>query len=215
MEISEGNGPLALWPRDTDDRFKRGQCHAHVGRVDGDALLARAENGVNSVEAVDRRAAGARLALITGRRRVVEVVAASPLHGVSTVGGHVAELCRCAGEDRAGQHRVPVLDLFVVRGVRVRHERAEPESAVWQLLNAAQRYTCDVDEPAGPGHVLLHQVDEVRATGNEYRRLVSRDFFYRRGHIGDSCVCERVHRLTLPSPSKVRIACWMAATMFE
>ena len=100
VELGEGDGALAARPGDADDRLQRGQRDAHVRRVDGDALLARAQDRVHAVEAVDRGAAGARFALVAGRGRVVEVVTARPLHQVAARRRHVAELRRGARQDR-------------------------------------------------------------------------------------------------------------------
>ena len=45
--------------------------------------------------------------------------------------------------------------------------RAEPQPAVRGRLNVGQRQPRDVDQPARPLDVLLHQVDQVRAAGDE------------------------------------------------
>src|SRR5262245_47715060 len=110
-----------------------------------DALIAGAENGVNAIETVDRGAAGAWFAFVTRRGRVVEVVTTRSLQQIPAVGGHIAELRGCAGQDRSRKKRVPVFHLFVVRGVGVRHERAEAKSAVGKRLDPVQRQTRDVD----------------------------------------------------------------------
>ena len=56
VEIGERNGPLALWSGHAHDGVERRKRHAHVRRVDGNALFARPENRVDAVEAVDGRA---------------------------------------------------------------------------------------------------------------------------------------------------------------
>ena len=49
-----------------DDGIERNQRDREVGRMGGDAVLARAEHGVPAVLAADRGAAGARRALVAG-----------------------------------------------------------------------------------------------------------------------------------------------------
>ena len=76
--------------------------------------LARAEDRVHAVEAADRRAARARLAFVAGRRDVVEVGAARALQEVAADRRHVAQLLRGAGQQRARQHRIALLDQRVI-----------------------------------------------------------------------------------------------------
>ena len=88
---------------------------------------------------LDRRAAGARLALVARRGRVVEVGAARPLQQVAAGGGHVAQLRRRAGEDRAGEQRIARLDLRVIGEIAVRHQGADAQAAVCGLLDPVER----------------------------------------------------------------------------
>ena len=76
-------------------------------------------------------------AFVARRGGVVEVVAPRPLHGVAAVGGHVAELGGRAGQDRPREKGIAALHLWVVRGIRVRHERAESQPAVGQFARSA------------------------------------------------------------------------------
>ena len=66
-----------------------------------DAGLAGAEDRVHAVEALDGRAAAAGLALVAGRRGVIEVGAARALQQVAAGRRHVAQLLRGAGQDGA------------------------------------------------------------------------------------------------------------------
>ena len=62
-----------------DVRFQHRQRDAHVRGMHRDAGIAGAEDRVHAVEPADRRAAGARLALVARRRDVVEIGAARAL----------------------------------------------------------------------------------------------------------------------------------------
>ena len=100
--------------RDMNLCVERGQRNAHVGRMRRDAGVAGAKDRMTAVDAADRRAAAARLALVAGRRRVIEIGAARPLQQIAAGGGHVAQLLRGAGEDGAGEQRIALLDQRVV-----------------------------------------------------------------------------------------------------
>ena len=199
MELCERDRPVAPFPGHTDHGFERRERHAHVRRVRGDALVARPENRVHAVEAVDGRTPGARLTLVAGRGGVVEVIAARALQEVAAVGGHVAELRRCARQDRPGEERIPPFHLLVVRRVRVGHERAEAQAAPVELLDPIQRKARDVDEATRPRDVFLHQVDEIGPAGNEHRCMIRGDLAHGRCDVGGSRVREVVHRVTLLS----------------
>src|SRR6185312_17346946 len=70
LEVGKGDAALAAGAGDQHARLERGERHAHVRRVCGDAMLARPQDGVHAVDAVDRRAAAARRALVAWRRRI-------------------------------------------------------------------------------------------------------------------------------------------------
>ena len=71
------------------------------------------------VRAADRGAAAAGLALVAGRRDVLEVDAAGALQRVAAGGGHVAQLAGGAGEQGLGEHRVALADPAVGRELAV------------------------------------------------------------------------------------------------
>ena len=206
MEIRKRDGALARRPRHMDLGVERGQRDAHVGRMRRDAGLARAEDRVHAVEAVDRRAAAARLAFVAGRRGVVEVIAARPLQEVAAGRRHVAQLLRSAREDRAREQRIALLDQRMIGEVGIRHERADAHAAVRGLLDLVQRQPRDVDQPRGAFDILLHQVDQVGAAGDEFRRRIGGDLPHRVGDVVGARVLEIDHDCP--------IACWIAATMF-
>ena len=101
--------------------------------------LAPAEDRIHAVEAVESAAAGARLALVAGGRRVVEIEATRPLQQVAAGRGHVAELRRGAGEDGARQQRIARPDPLVIGEVAVRHERPDAQAASLGFFDFGER----------------------------------------------------------------------------
>ena len=98
VKVRERDDALAARTRHMDLRLQHGQRHAHVRRMHRDAGVARAEDRVHAVEAVDGRAAAARLAFVAGRRGVVEVGTARALQEIAADRRHVAQLLRGAGQ---------------------------------------------------------------------------------------------------------------------
>ncbi|MNO72895.1 hypothetical protein D3C76_638510 [compost metagenome] len=72
--------------------FERRQCNAHVRGMGGDAGIAGAENGMDTVQACTRWASAARFALVAGCAGVVEVIATGTLQQVAAGAGHVPQL---------------------------------------------------------------------------------------------------------------------------
>ena len=161
-----------------NDSLESRERHAHVGWMHGDAGLAPADDRIHAVKSVDRAAAGTRLALIAGGVRVVEIEAAGPLQEIAAGRGHVAELRRRAGKNRARQHRIALRDAFVISEVAVGDQRADAQPPCFGILNLRQRETSNVDQPRGARHILLHQIDEIGATGYEFSRRVPGDLLY-------------------------------------
>ena len=79
--------------------------------------------------------AAARLTFIAGRCRIVEVITARSLQKIATGRRHVAQLRRCAGQDRARQHGIPLRDQRMIGGVGIRHQSANPQSPARRLLD--------------------------------------------------------------------------------
>ena len=147
VEIAERNHALAGGTGDAHLGIERGERHAHVGRMRGDAVFAGAEDGVNAVDAADRRAARAGLALVAGRHGVIEIGAARTLHQIAAGRSHVAQLLRGAGQYRACDQRVTLLDQRVIGEVGVRHQRADAQAAVGGRFDGLERQPRDVDQP--------------------------------------------------------------------
>src|SRR5690606_5076043 len=87
----------AVGAENLDLRVERRQRNGHVGRKGRDAVLARAEDRVDAVDAADRGTTGPRLALVAGRRDVVEVRTAGTLQEVAAHRRLVAQLSGRAG----------------------------------------------------------------------------------------------------------------------
>src|SRR5690349_19908770 len=138
-------------------------------------MLARAEDRLRAIDAGDRRASGAGFALVAGRRRIAKVRATRPLQHVPADGCHVAQLARCSEEQRLTHDRISLAQARVPRHVAHASERAESEAAARQLGDGGERRIAsaevvDVDEVRRSFDIELHEIDEIRPTGNESRR---------------------------------------------
>src|SRR6516165_10776758 len=178
----------------------------------GDAGLAPAQDRIHAVEAVHRAAASARLALIAGHRGVVEIKAAGPLEQIASGRSHVAELSRGPSKNGARQQRIARLDALVVSEVAIRHERADAQTAGFSPLNLRKRQSGDVDQPSRTCHILLDQIDEIGAPGDESRIRVSADLFDGIADVARLDVIEINH--CVDSGAAPRMTSSMAATMF-
>ena len=181
-----------------DLRLQHRQRDAHVRGVSGDAMLARPEDRVHAVDAVDRRTAATRLALIARCDRVVEVQAARALQEIAPGRGHVAQLLRGPGEDRAGEQRIARLDLRVIGEIAIGHQRADPQATVPGLLDLVERQMRDVDQLRGARDILLDEVDQIGAAGDEFRGRVRCDLAHGVGDVARARIAEVVHRPASP-----------------
>ena len=209
MELGECDRALAGRAGHMHLRLQHRQRHAHVRGMRGDAGIAGPEDRVHPVEAVDRRAAAAWLALVARRRHVIEVVAARSLQQIAAGRCHVAQLLRGAGQDRARQDRIALLDQRVIGEVGVRHEGTDAQAPCRSLLDRLERQPGDIDEPRRPLDVPFHQVDQIGAAGDEFRARVGRDLAHGIGNVLGARVLEIDHGL----PPLASIACRIAATM--
>ena len=90
MEVGELDHPRTATSLYMHPRRKRRQGHAHVRWMGGHALFTGAEDRMDTVQTVARRAAAAGLALVARHRGVVEVIATGALQQVAAGTGHVA-----------------------------------------------------------------------------------------------------------------------------
>ena len=90
-----------------DPGIERGQRHAHVGGMRGNAERRRAEDGVHAIESLGRVAALTRISFVAARPLVIIKIGTSrALQDVAAHRCHVAYLRRCAGQDRTRQDRI-------------------------------------------------------------------------------------------------------------
>ena len=157
-----------------------------------------AQDRVHPVDAVDCRAAAAWLAFVARGRRVIEIKTARALQPIASRGGHIAQLRRSAGKDCACQQGIARLDLRVVGEIAVGNERADAQAAVCGLLDRLERQMGDVDQPRGARDILLDEIDQVRAAGDEPSSGVGRDLAHRIGDVARAAVIEIVHRFASP-----------------
>ena len=131
-----------------------------------DAMIARAENRVAGIEAIDRGATGARGALVAGRVEHPEIGAADALEQVAADRGHVAQLRRGALDQAFGDQRLQALHVGIGGDIRHAGERADDEIGALDP-DAAERQRVDVDEPLRPLHLLAHEIDQRGAAGDD------------------------------------------------
>src|ERR1700735_4638576 len=104
----------------------------------GNAMLAGAQNGMNSVHSLNGGATAARVSLIAGAVNVIEVITACSLHDVAADRRHVAQLRRSARQEGPGKNRVLLAYQLVVGDICVRCQRSYQKPTAWQLLDCAQ-----------------------------------------------------------------------------
>ena len=124
MEVREWNGDCAVGSLHMNRGLQRREGDAHVGRVRGDAVIARAEDREHAIVASDRRTTAAGLAFIARHRRIAEVNAPRSLQQVAGRRRHVANLGGRARQNGLRQHRIVALDCWIVRERRIANHGA-------------------------------------------------------------------------------------------
>ncbi len=107
VKLADGDAasPAAGFERN-DGRIQRAHRNRHVGRMRGDAMIARAEDRMIAGEAAQGRASRARLALVARRCRVVEIIAARALEQIAARGRLIPELRRGSRKQRPRQYGI-------------------------------------------------------------------------------------------------------------
>src|SRR5712671_2373535 len=106
----------------------------------GNALLACTEYGVDAVEPIACSASRSRIALITRwKRRIIEIVAARPLHEVAADARHIAQLRRSSCEKGLGKHWITLPDKGVICRIAVTHHGAYAYAPFGQLEHFRER----------------------------------------------------------------------------
>jgi len=136
----------------------------------GDAVVAHTEHGVHPIEAFERRATRSRHALVAGLGRVIEVGATHALQQVAAGRGLVAKLGRRAGENGLREQRITPAHAHVDGSRAVGDQRADAQAALGRLFDAIKRQPTNVDELRRRLDLQLHEVDEIRAPGDELGR---------------------------------------------
>ena len=186
--------------------LKQRQSDAHVGGMHRDTGVARAEDRVHAVVALERATAAARRTFVARQSDVVEVGTARALQEIAAGARHIAQLLRGAGADCARQNRITRLHQRVIGEVGIAHQGADAQPAFGRVLDLVQRKPRDVDQLARLFDVHLHQVDQIGPAGNELCGRI----------IGDETdsVSDAVRPDILEIDHDCPIACWIAATMF-
>ena len=133
----------------------------------GDAGVAGAEDGMHAVDAADGGAAGAGIALVAVRGRVVEVGAAGALQQVAADGRLVAQLAGGAGDERLGEDGVAGAHAEIGGDVGVCGLGADAQSSVREVVGILQRQAADVYQVGGALDLELHQIEQVGAAADE------------------------------------------------
>src|SRR6266436_3370734 len=140
------------------------QRHAEIRRMGGDAGLAPAEYGMQSILAVTGIATRARFALVAGAGGIVEIPTSRPLQQITADGRGIAKLCRCAGQKRLGHGRIGLGKIGIVREIGIANQRADADAAIGQTFDAIEPGQMrDVDEAVRTCDSAFHQVEQVGA----------------------------------------------------
>jgi hypothetical protein len=92
IELRHGQSAFTDGADDVHRRIQRHHGDRQIGRMRRDTVVRRAEDGEVAVLALDRRAAGSGLALVTGHGDVLEIATPGPLQQISGGGGGVTDL---------------------------------------------------------------------------------------------------------------------------
>ena len=181
----------------------RGGIVSHIRWMRRDAVLTSAQDGMNAVEARERRAARARIALVAGFRDVIEVVTARSLQQVPRSRRFVPQLSARAGYNRARQYAVLPPHAAVRGQIRVRDQCPDPQTAVACILDAIEVESGKVDDVRRRFDLQFHEIEQVGAAGDKLGVGRARGG---RGGCGGRRRALESERLHAPSPATSRIA---------
>ena len=150
---------------DLHDSVEGDQRHAEIRRVGGDAGLAPAEHGMQSILAVTGIATRARFALVAGagghRRNTRIASAAADCRRRSR---HCEAAPRRRTEAPRPRPDRTVAKSGIVREIGIANQRADADAAIGQTFDAVEpRQARDVDETVRTGDPALHQVEQIGA----------------------------------------------------
>ncbi len=164
MEVRRRDGTIACRPLNANGRIERHQRHRHVGRMRGDAVHAGSQDGVRAIEAMERRATGARFTLVARGGGIPKVCATCALKQIAARRGHVPQLRRRARQQRLREHRVASPDHPMIREVAIPDQCAYADAAVGECFHIGQRQCRDIHDLLGMFDVQLHQIEQRRTT---------------------------------------------------
>ena len=98
------------------------------------------------LHAGDRRAAVPGSRLLHGIAGIAEVHASRPLQQIAGSRRHVANLRRCAGEDRLRKNRIILAHRRMVRKIGIANRGADLQAAVGRRFNLVERQAVDVEQ---------------------------------------------------------------------
>ena len=158
---------------------------------------------------------GAGRTLVAGEGLVIEIITARPLEQIAPRRRLVAQLPRSARQQRLGQQRI-TLPHDPVRGeIGVADLRADPEPAV-ALLDRVEAEPRDIDQHRRRLDLQLHQVEQVRAPGDELGIGRARGERGGGARIGGAGISEGFHSAASRVTAAASSAAWtsaIAATM--
>src|SRR4051812_21198775 len=129
MYLGKGNRPGSRRPTDCfDGGVERDQRLCEVTRIRGDTMIAGAEQGVLSIDAPDRRTAGARTALVARPGDLAKVFTTRSLQHVPAQTCHVPDLAAGGQHQRLRYERIIVPDGGMVLCLRHADEGTEPKA---------------------------------------------------------------------------------------
>ena len=167
MKVRERHRSLAIGPAEMDHGIEHGERDAHVGRMRGDALIRRAQDGMMAIEPFACVAARARLPLVAARSiDIVEIQAAGPLEDVAADRRHVADLRGGTGEQRTREHRVAAAYERMGGKGGVPDRGIDQQSAALAFPDGAAQ-VADVHQFARLVDILAQQIDEVGPAAQE------------------------------------------------
>ena len=191
---------------DLHHRVERDERHTEVGRVGCDARIAPAEHGVQAVFAVPGVAAGAGFAPVAGGIYVIKISAARALQEIAADRCCIAQLRRCARQQRLGDGRVGFGERWIMREIGIAHQRTNAHATIGERLDAIEsREPRHIDEKVRAAHAAFHEIQQVGAGGeiDRARLACGRD---RVGNVSRPDILEAFHATRL-SLASLRLFC--------
>src|SRR3954452_11538431 len=134
--------------------------------MSGDTSLAGAHHRVLSIEAPDSRATAARLTLIAGKVRIIEVGASRALEQIAGRCRFIAQLPRGTGNQAASEQTIVAPDSLIRGEIGIADQRTDSQAAFGRCLDPIKREVIDVYEVRRDFDLELHKIEQVRAAGN-------------------------------------------------